>query len=316
MNKNLLNLFFITGWVVAGVLIVVIALSFKPLLERHSFDQKEKKYPLLSKRILNEFPNDILINFLQLRKDLNEQVAPYGTDFGIYFEYLPTGTSIGINSNNEFYAASLFKVPVIMAYYKFLERTGEENDLEEEVTVEQDDIDSQYGELWKQGPGTKVKMDEAIRLALEKSDNTAAKMIARRVGQEDFDSVYEGLDIELETASGGAILTARNYTSILKSLYYASLLEKEDSNQILEHLTRSQFNDKLPAGVPEGIKVAHKIGEYNDYKENKAFMDCGIIYVPRRPYSVCMISVGDEKVARERMKKASQTIYNYVANAK
>jgi beta-lactamase class A len=81
------------------------------------FESLQKKYPLLSKRILQEYPIDVIINFLDLRRELRSQVEPYGSTFGFYFEYLPTGTTIGVNEKLDFYAASLFKVPVVMAYY-------------------------------------------------------------------------------------------------------------------------------------------------------------------------------------------------------
>jgi len=313
-KKNVIKYaFLLSGWVIL-ILVLLFHSQIVNLWDSNSFENQEKKYPLLSKRILNEFQQDILINFLDLRKVLRSQVEPYGDNFGFYFEYLPTGTSIGVNEKNEFYAASLFKVPVIMAYYRYLNRIKSDEDLDKEINVEKDDIDSQFGSLWKLGEGSKIKTSEAIRLALEESDNTAAKLIARRIMEEDFNNVYEGLDIELQTASGGAVLTAKNYTSILKALYFSAVLEKDDSNQILNYLTQSEFNNKLVAGIPQNVKVAHKIGEYRDEKGDRAYMDCGIVYVPKRPYTLCMVSISDEKIANERMSKLSKTIYDFVSS--
>ncbi len=65
---------------------------------------------------------------------------------------------------------------------------------------------------------------------------------------------------------------------------------------------------------PSNVLVAHKIGDYNDDKGNEAFMDCGIVYVPRRPYALCMLSIGDEQTARERMQAVSGTIYDYISS--
>lgn len=287
--------------------------SWPQIKKADDFNKAQKQYPLLSKRVLQDFPQDILINFLDLRTQLRETVNPWESSFGFYFEYLPTGVSIGINEKEEFYAASLFKVPVIMAYYNKRESDGLLGD--EQFTVLQEDIDSQFGTLWKKGVGYKIKSSEAIRLALEESDNTAAKIIARSIRKESFQNVYDSIDIDLSVASGGAILTTKNYTSILKALYFSAVLQKNDSQAILDMLTKSKFNDKLVAGVGNGIVVAHKIGDYTDRAENTAFMDCGIVYVPRRPYSLCMISVGDEETARERMSKVSKMIYDYVSKA-
>ncbi len=270
----------------------------------------QAKYPFLSRRAMSDSPNDLILNFLNLRNQLTKQTEPYGNNFSAYFEYLPTGTSIGINSTQEFYAASLFKVPVIMAYYHKLERVKDTND--DVLIIEKQDLDKDFGTLWKKGAGTKIKASEAIFLALSQSDNTAAKVIARQVDNQDFQAVYQALDINLQTGTGGAITTTRDYSKSLKALYFASVINRDHSNQILMDLSKSPFNDELVAGLPSGTLVSHKIGDYRDAKNNKAYYDCGIVYVPRRPYLLCISSVTDEQTARQRMKEISQAIYDYI----
>lgn len=297
--------------------IVVLAILYKNSSEikaASDFAYAQKEYPLLSKRILQEFPQDILINFLDLRRHLRDEVAPYGDDFGFYFEYLPTGTTIGVNEKVEFHAASLFKIPVIMAYYRGQERNGGSEEYMLELKKEQ--IDKEFGDLWRKGPGTKLKVSEAINLAITESDNTAVKAIIPLIEEEDFAAVYEGLDIDLQIDDEGALISAKNYSSILKSLYFSSVLEKKNSQHILELLTKTKFPDKLAAGVPGEILVAHKIGDFVDEQGNEGFRDCGIVYVPKRPYILCMFSVGDEQTARERMQEVSKSVYEYVSAAK
>lgn len=281
------------------------------LLSLRSTSALQSKYPFLSHRALSTNTNDILLNFLGLRQNLQKQVAPYNDNFGFYFEYLPSGTSIGVNSTNDFYSASLFKVPVVMAYYHYLERTGKSG---ETLMIQKEDIDKNFGDLWKKGAGAKISSDDAIRLALSESDNTAAKVIARKVEDQDFQAVYPALDLNLQTGSGGAILSARDYSTVIKALYFSSVIKREDSNKVLQYLSQSKFDDKLVAGLPKGTLVAHKIGDYRDGKDNKSYMDCGIVYLPQRPYMLCMMSVGDEKTAQSRMSKLSKTIYNYVSS--
>lgn len=278
------------------------------------FEKAQQKYPLLSKRILQDYPQDLLMHFFNLRKEVNELVAPYGADFGLYFEYLPTGTSIGVNANEEFYAASLFKVPVVMAYYHHLEEDEPTHD--EVFKIQKKHLDREFGNLWKKGEGHKIKASDTVKLALIESDNTAVKLLADRVTARDLEHVYHALDLELRTDKEGALVSARNYASILKALFFASVLNKESSAEILDLLTKTKFPDKLAAGVPEEIAVAHKIGNFKDKEGREGFRDCGIVYVPRRPYILCMFSVGDEEVARERMQRVSRTIYNFVSSEK
>lgn len=302
--------------VVLNILVIYTFASNRKVIEAtNNFNELVERYPLLSKRVLHEFPQDILINFLDLRKELRNQVDPYGDSFGFYFEYLPTGTTIGVNEKQEFHAASLFKVPVIMAYYRLKERLQIKND--PEVEIREEHIDDDFGTLYQKGVGHKIKISEAIRLALEESDNTAARVVATNVQETDFRDVYNGIDIELVTDEEGAIMTAKNYSSILKSLYFSAVLSKDSSQEILKYLSQSNFNDKLTAGVPPEITVSHKIGDFVDKKTgDKAYMDCGIVYLPRRPYLLCMVSETDEAVADERMSKLSKTIYEYVSKVK
>jgi beta-lactamase class A len=265
-----------------------------------------QKYSLLSPRVLQEYQNDTLINFLSLRNDLRKQTDPYGDSFGLYFEYLPTGSSIGINSQRSFYAASLIKVPIVMAFYHFKERTHFDDT--KQVVISHDMVDKEFGDLW-QKEGQKISFREAVTLSLTHSDNTASKVIRSILPEQDFTDVYTGLDIEYDLMENQAVLTAKEYSSILKALYFSSVLTKDDSQEILTLLSKSIFKDKLPAGISEDIVVAHKIGVL----PGELYSDCGIIFIPRRPYILCMISGSDEDTARTRMKLASKKIFDYVS---
>lgn len=269
-----------------------------------------KEYPLLSPRVLMNTHSDFLLNFLALRNSLHQKIDPLKDDFALYFEYLPTGTSIGINSVSEFYAASLFKLPVVMAYFRRKELAHETRDMKVKLTKQM--LDNRFGDLWQKGEGYEIGLDEAAQLALEKSDNTAGEALGAGITQDAFDDVYEGIDIDLKITNNGAVMTAKNYSSILKALYFSAVLTKEDSQKILSSLTKSDFNDKLVAGIPNGVLVAHKIGVIDE----KSYMDCGIVYVPNRPYVLCMVSKGTEQQAIERMSSVSRMVYEYVDSAK
>jgi hypothetical protein len=110
--------------------------------------------------------------------------------------------------------------------------------------------------LWKKGVGFEISMDEAARLALVKSDNTAVEALAPVITDKDFDDVYQGLDIDIQVSSQGAILNAKNYASIMKALYFSAVLTKDDSQKILRYLTESDFDDKLVAGVPRDVNYS------------------------------------------------------------
>ena len=269
-----------------------------------------KQYPLLAVRARNpSYTNNLVVNFLPLRQAIHKQVDPYGDSFAVYFEYLPTGTTIGVNEDHDFTAESLLKVPVVMAYFhkkELLNMTADPT-----VQIQQKELNSKFGDLYKKGAGYKINLAQAVKLALQNSDNTASLVLADQITEDDFRFVYDGLDIpEMVTGKKMPIITTQEYSSVLKALYFASVLNNEDSETILSLLTQTDFNDMLPSGVPSGIPVAHKIGLVN----GEIYQDCGIVYVPQKPYSLCLVSKSDQKTARQRMHALSKMVYDYVAS--
>ncbi|MEK7561683.1 MAG: serine hydrolase, partial [Patescibacteria group bacterium] len=151
-----------------------------------------KQYPYLSKRIFIEDQNDFLINFIPLRNAMREYVNEQDGNVGAYFEYLPSGTSIGVNDSMEVKIASLVKVPVVMAIMKDVEKG--KLSLDQKVTIKKEDLNRSFGDLWKKGAGATISIQEAIDLALIKSDNTASNILARTIS-DTRDSVLDALDI-------------------------------------------------------------------------------------------------------------------------
>jgi beta-lactamase class A len=280
------------------------------------FSQEEiSKYPLLSKRIFMENQNDILVNFIPLRAALREYTAKLPDPIGIYFEYLPSGTSIGINDNMEINIASLVKIPVVMGVYKEIERGKVKKD--ELLTLKNENIDRRFGDFWKKGEGTAITVMETINLALINSDNTALNMLLSVSPGKNIDRVFDSLDIPKNINGDFHVISPKNYSSILRSLYLSSYLKKESSDEILETLSKTIFNDKIAAGIPEGINISHKIGIFNSKNNSeKTFSDCGIIYAPDRPYLLCIMVKSNEEKAREYMSHISKMIYGYVTAVK
>lgn len=307
MKKNI-KVFFLISIIINFLFISYVL--FPPFPKKSIPKDRLSDYPLLSPRIFAENQNDILINFLPLRNKLKEITANYGDTFSLYFEYLPTGTSIGINEKAELSAASLIKLPVVMAYFHQKEHTSLQF-TETKVKIQEKEIDKGFGTLWQKGAGAEITLEEAVRLALVESDNTAALVLADHIAEESLKEVYEGLDIDLIFKNNRVIISAKQYASILKALYFSAVLSKESSQEILDILTKTKFSDKLPAGIDKDIPVAHKIGIL-ELEDSKLYQDCGIVYIPKRSYLLCIFSQSDKNTARERMKAISSEVFTYL----
>jgi beta-lactamase class A len=270
------------------------------------------QYPYLSRRIFTENQNDILINFTPLRQAMRDYVNKQNGNVGVYFEYLPSGTSVGVNDQMEAKIASLVKIPVVMAAYKAAE--DGKLDLNKTMTIDQEDLDKSFGDLWKRGAGAKITVNEAIDLMLTKSDNTATRVLTDELPEFAIENVFDSLDLPKVREEGFAVISPKSYTSILRSLYLSSYIQRGHSNLILDTLTRTDFSDKLPAGVPSEVPVAHKIGVYDQDSQHPIYSDCGVVYLSNRPYALCVMTKDlDENTSRQHMQLLSKMVYGYVA---
>ena len=269
-----------------------------------------KKYPFLSADVLGDQQNDILINFVPLRKQLQTKFNALSVQKSFYFEYLPDGTSIRVGADEEFIAASLINVPLAMNLYKAAELGR--IDLDQTVSVTPAELDDAYGTLYQKGAGFRLTLRQAAQDMLEESDNTAMHVVYDSLQNKlsyDEQSLAR-LDIDQDTQNGQAVINARSYASVLKGLYFAAYLNKQDSQAILNYLTHSTAANRLTAELPAGVQVAHKIGVYN---ANWAESDCGVVYVPKRPYVLCVMVGLPEDQANTFIADVSKMVYDYVA---
>lgn len=272
---------------------------------------QQAQYSFLSKRVALDNPNDVLINFVSLRKSLESQLAQVSANKSFYFEYLPGGTSIQIGSDNELVAASLIKVPLAMNLYRAAELGR--IDLDKQVAIQQADLDDGYGNLWQKGAGYQLTLRDAVKFMLQDSDNTAMHMIFNAVNGllKDDEQSLSQLDVEQIMHDGRAVITAESYGSVLRSLYLSSYLSKDNSQELLQILAGSKETRRLTANLPKEVPVAHKNGVFNAAWSES---DCGIVYVPKRPYILCIMLGLPEDQSNALIAKLSKEIYDYVVS--
>ena len=303
-----------------GLAIIFVSLGAGAVGNHYVHDKqqsnREAKYNLLSRRILIEKPNDILLNFHGLQRDYQDYLAQkgLGDKVSLYFEYLPTGSSIGINEDKESLGASLFKLPLVISLYKQAEE-GKVS-LDTTVSLKKEWLNSQYGDLYKKGEGYRLTYREAIAYALEKSDNTAALMIYDAVSKAQKTAtpdLLEFVDANYATDPSQAVLIGpQSYSSILKCLYFSCYLSKDNSQAILSDLTKAVADNRLTLFTPDTVSVAHKIGTYQQQNQS----DCGIFYVPQRNYALCIMVQQSDPEASQIIGDLSLMTYDYLMTDK
>jgi beta-lactamase class A len=305
---------------IGAAIIIVLSVGFalgrstiKSSPQTNATSVNSDKYNLLARRILIENPNDAWINFSPLRDQLAKYVTQNKLVVGLYFEYLPTGTSQNINSEKDEVAASLLKLPAAMDLYKAAELGRV--DLDQIITLQPEWLDSDYGTLYQKGAGYKLSLRQAAQIMLEESDNTALKAVATYISNKlnENENVLASIDTPYKVNPDQTVsVDARSYNSAIKCLYFACFNNKEDSQEILTYLSRSTARDRIVAGVNNpDITIAHKIGTYNDAVQS----DCGIVYVPKRNYTICIMLQGPEGfVSNSHIAALSKIVYDFVKN--
>jgi beta-lactamase class A len=275
----------------------------------------QAKYNFLAKRILVDNPNEAIVDFSPLKKQIGDYIAANGGEqqYSVFFEYLPTGVSIGFNEEQEIVGASLLKLPLAMHTYKLAEQ-GKVN-FDEEFALEPDWLNSQYGELYKKGSGYKTTLRELVEVLLKDSDNTAALALYSKLGSVmDLEkNLLTFLDTDYQVNEDERIfIGAEDYSAMLKCLYFACYTNKDDSQAILSLMTQSKFDNRLKLYLPNDAVVAHKIGTF----EQQAQSDCGIFYVENRNYLLCVMGLGGDKEVSRKIGDISQIVYKYITSIK
>lgn len=271
------------------------------------------EYPFLASRLFRENRNDIFINFMPLRDAVREYIQGQNEHISLYFEYLPSGSSVRVNDEQEIEMASLAKLPGVMAIYDKIARGELAKDAT--LTLEPKHVDNKYGEFWQQPIGTTISLTEAVKKTLVESDNTTYWMLYELLSHDDKINMFSQFDIGIAVTGNNlhSYITAKAYASILKSLYLATYNTVEFSNEILSLLSKSIFDEDIEAGVDTNVVVAHKTGNLERSDGVDVSNDCGIVYLPKRPYILCILITGEDEVKKsEQMEYLSKMIFRYM----
>lgn len=272
-------------------------------------------YGYINKSVVNNSEKHFIINFLPLKNEFTLISSRYPQTTYVYFAYLNNSSWIGINEKVLFYATSTTKVPLAMAVLRAVE--DGKLKLDETYTLDSLDLNEDFGSLYKTGENKTFSVNDLLKIMLEQSDNTAAKALINifsKIGVDNpLDDVYNSMgwdSNEIGKSPDYNKINLKTLSNMFIALYNANYVNIDHSQLILEELASTPFDNKLVAGVPESIRVSHKVGIADQYQ---AYSDCGIVYAPNRNYLLCLGSSGaDEKNADKFMAEISKAAYDYV----
>ncbi len=224
-----------------------------------------------------------------------------------------SGDAASLNADRRFVAASLSKLYALLTLYAAASRG--ELSLDDEITMRASDVWAEgTGVLYRYPVGTTMTLRECARFLIKESDNTAEVMLNRYLGER---------RIEAEVRRAGArstsywmpnTTTPNDILLVLRAIADPSYTSPELSAEMLDVMTGTSFEDRLPQPLPEGARVAHKIGSWES-----TFSDAGIVLpegtgTADQGYFVVVFSEGaTEAEAREAIHGVSLAAYRALA---
>ena len=270
--------------------------------EEHSARETQTLYTTAAVQNTTESERGIMQTSIPVTNNLDDlehlllqKIQTYSGDWSLYVKYLPENTTVEINEQ-QMVAASLIKL-FIMA--DFLEQA----------------------ESGLVAPG--IEAERLLGEMITVSDNAATNELVSRIGAGDTNNGRESVnayclqngyfhtqqnrDLAVESS-------LENYTSakdtgkILENIYRRTCISEPADTYMLDLLKAQQRQNKIPAGIPEGIVVANKTGELMEIEN-----DAAIVFSPGGDYIFCVMSSGLENTgkAREQIVELSALIYAY-----
>lgn len=263
----------------------------------------------------------------QLSEQITNILEAAGGTWGISLFDSDTKESWELNKHNTFYAASVIKIPIMIAVFAASEQ--KEITLSNSLTLKREDMVGGSGVLQHMTPGTEYTIYDLITLMIIQSDNTATNMLIDLVGVEAVKGAMQDIGLRVSTfhhkmmtveadREGFNVITAHEMTSVLHRLTTGKIISVHASAQMIDILKKQQIRHSLPAKIPgqdepvigalKQWELANKTGNITGIRH-----DIGIFYVGKRTFIASILSKEvDDLASTEIIAEIGLAIYNYL----
>jgi beta-lactamase class A len=220
-----------------------------------------------------------------------------------------SGEMASLNADKRFVAASLSKLYALLTLYKAASQG--ELSLDDEITMRPSDVWAYgTGVLYRYPVGHTMTLRECAEFMIKESDNTAEVLLNRYLGEENIEAELERIGATSTAYWTPNTTTPNDILLVLRAIADPSYTTPQLSAEMLDLMTNTSFENRLPRPLPEGTRVAHKIGSYES-----TFSDAGIVFPAgqggtHQEYYIVIFSEGaTEGQARETIQDFSLATY-------
>lgn len=236
---------------------------------------------------------------------------------------LAPGGELDISADERVSAASLIKVPIMMAAYLKAEHQG--LNLKQLVPIPKEQRVGGMGVVTHLNADLALPLEDIITLMIIVSDNTATNLCIDAVGIDYIRQVLAELGCK-QTVLGRRLMDyeARsrgldNWTSasdmvlLLHKIWEGTSLPASGQEKMRNNLVAQQFNTKLPRRIPYGAGtiVAHKTGEITAVEHDAAIIEVN----GRQAYlAVLLHELTDTYAGQDAIAEIGRLVWEYLSD--
>ncbi len=254
-----------------------------------------------------------------LQQNLSRETRRFKGQAGILIQNLQTGWQWEYQTEKPFPAASLIKLPIMVACFQAAQE-GKIR-LTQQVVLRSKYKVSGSGKLKAMPAGSSFTIEQLMEEMITQSDNTATNLLIDLVGIDGLNGYFKQQGLTGTTLSRKMMdfsqrkqgvenyTTVRDITLLLREIYDQRLISPDVSARCLDFLKRQHLHDRLPARLPKGTVVAHKTG-----LERGVCHDAGIVYTERGNYLICVLTRNGKTAApaKKFIARLSFLTYQYI----
>ena len=186
-----------------------------------------------------------------------------------------------INSDQILPAASLYKLYLIATAYQEIEKGTIKEDTV--ITTTTDHLEQilggeEFGYEEYEDDAISYTVDETLHRIAEISDNYAAIMLAEKLNWDTVRQYATNIGATHTTIKSPISTSASDIANFFDLLYQKKIVSPTSSDKIIDLLSGSRLNNRIPDQLPSSLKIAHKTGELAGVRH-----DAGIVFLPITP---------------------------------
>ena len=261
------------------------------------------------------------------RARVESLIRKSGADVAVAYRTLDGRQSMLIQPDVEYHAASTMKVAVLIELFRQV-RAGTLS-LDDQIPVVNQfhsivdgspftlDTSDASDAAVARNLGGRMSYRALAEAMITVSSNFATNLVIERVGAKNVQAtmvamganglrVLRGVEDNKAFERGlNNATTARALMTLMEAIAKGQAVDKASSEEMVAILRRQTVNDRIPAGLPADVAVAHKTGEITRIRH-----DAAIVYAPRPFVLVVLIrGLDDTKKASTLAADITRVVY-------